>query len=94
MALKRAYLIVLLAFAWLVGGFILGSLLVSHDSNSASIVAYMIAIGGFMVGLIVGVSEVALAKGYSLFLGPTLALLGPLGLLIVELLPDRSGFQR
>jgi hypothetical protein len=93
--LKRAYLIIVVAFAWLISCVILGGLLASRDdANSAAMIAYPLAIGGFMVGLIVGISEVAIAKGYSAWLGLILGLSGPLGLLIVELLPDRSGFSR
>ena len=93
--LKRAYLIIVVAFAWLIGWAILGRLLASRDdSNSAAMIAYVIAIGGLMIGLTVGISEVAIAKGYSPWLALVLGLSGPLGLLIVELLPDRSGFSR
>jgi hypothetical protein len=95
MALKRAYLIVVLAFAWLLGWGILGRSLTSRDDpGSAAIVAYFVALGGLMVGLIVGISEIAIAKGYSPWLGLVLGLSGPLGLLIVELLPDQSGLPR
>jgi hypothetical protein len=58
--LKRAYLIIVVAFAWLISWVILGGLLASRDdANSAATIAYPLAIGGFMVGLIVGISEVA-----------------------------------
>jgi hypothetical protein len=93
--LKRAYLIIIVAFACLIGGAVLGGLLSwRDDASSAAMIAYFLAIIGFTVGLIAGTCEIAIAKGYSPWLGLVLGLAVPLGLLIVEILPDRSEYSR
>jgi hypothetical protein len=89
MALKR-YLIIVLSFAWLVGCVILGILagpLLGREG--AQVVAIAIGATGCEVGLIIGIPEVTLAKGYSIWLGIVLGFSGLLGLVIVELLPNR-----
>ena len=88
--LKRAYLIIVLSFAWLIGcaivGITAGSLL---GSEAALVAAILIGVTGCGIGLTIGITEVALAKGYSLWLGFVLGISGFLGLVIVELLPNR-----
>jgi hypothetical protein len=90
MGLKRAYLIIVLSFAWLIGCLILGltgGFL--RDSEAAPALGFLIGGVGCTLGLIIGICEVTLAKGYSIWLGIVLGLSGFLGLLIVELLPNR-----
>jgi len=96
MALKRAYLIIVLSFACLIGGVILSCLVGWVLPNRAFLtaLALVVAFCGFEVGVTIGISEVALAKGYSIWLGMVLGVSGPLGLLIVELLPDRWNHPR
>jgi hypothetical protein len=90
MALKRAYLIVVLSFAWLIGCVIAGTVAGSlFGREGAQVVAIVIGGVGCEVGLIIGVSELTLAKGYSVWLGIVLEFSGFLGLVIVELLPNR-----
>jgi hypothetical protein len=90
MPLKRAYLIIVLSFAWLIGCVILGIIARSLlGSESSLIAALFIGVIGCGVGLTIGNCEIALAKGYSIWLGIALGLSGFLGLVIVELLPDR-----
>jgi hypothetical protein len=90
MALKRAYLIIVLSFAWLIGCVILGmaagSLLGNQSTQGLAIV---IGAVGCEIGLTIGVCEVALAKGYSIWLGIVLGFSGFVGIVIVELLPNR-----
>jgi hypothetical protein len=90
MPLKRAYLIIVLSFAWLIAcvivGIMAGSLL---GSQAAPVVEILIGVTGCGVGLTIGICEVALAKGYSIWLGIVLGISGFLGLVIVELLPNR-----
>jgi hypothetical protein len=95
MALKRAYLIIVLSFAWLIGcvivGIVAGSL---FGREGAQVVAIVIGGVGCEIGLIIGVSEVTLAKGYSIWLAIVLGFSGFLGLVIVELLPNRGETPR
>jgi hypothetical protein len=90
MPLKRAYLIIVLSFAWLIGCVILGIIARSLLGIEASLVAAIfIGVIGCGIGLTIGITEVALAKGYSIWLGFVLGISGFLGLVIVELLPNR-----
>jgi hypothetical protein len=90
MPLHRAYLIIVLSFGWLIGCVILGIIARSLLGSEASLVAAVfIGVIGCEVGLTMGISEVALAKGYSIWLGFVLGICGFLGLVIVELLPNR-----
>ena len=90
MTLKRAYLIIVLSFAWLIGcvalGFVAGSL---FGNAGAQGIAIVIGAVGCEIGLTIGVCEVALAKGYSKLLAIVLGLSGFAGIVIVELLPNR-----
>jgi hypothetical protein len=90
MPLNRAYLIIVLSFAWLIGCVIVGITATSLLGREAAlVVAIFIGVIGCEVGLTIGISEVALAKGYSIWLGFVLGISGFLGLVIVELLPNR-----
>jgi hypothetical protein len=90
MALKRAYVIVVVSFGWLIGCVILGVIAGSlFDGDAAPLAAIAIGVTGCQVGLTIGISEAALAKGYSIWLGIVLGICGLPGLVIVELLPDR-----
>jgi hypothetical protein len=90
MSLKRAYVIIVLSFAWLIGWVIVGMMAGPlFGGAGAQGMTFVIAVTGCEVGLIIGVCEVALAKGYSIVLGIVLGFSGFLGLLIVELLPNR-----
>jgi Kef-type K+ transport system membrane component KefB len=90
MSLKKAYLIILASFVWLVG---MGTLfnVIAPPSNSA----LANALGGsmllgFAVIFLVGTAVWAGAKGYHPLLGAFLGWLGPLGLLILVCLHDKS----
>ncbi len=90
MGLKRAYLIIVLSFAWLIGCVILGYIADSIRGGAADqFPGIVIGALGCEIGLIIGISELTLAKGYSIWLAIVLGLSGFLGLLIVELLPNR-----
>jgi len=95
MALKRAYLIIVLSFAWLIGCVILGYIADSiRGGDTSQFPGIVIGAVGCQIGLIIGISEVTLAKGYSIWRGIVLGFSGFLGLVIVELLPNRSESPR
>jgi len=90
MTLKRAFLILLFAFAWLVGFIALGALVGSYVDEKIAGLCLGIALIGFMVWLLIGFAVWAGAKGYSPLLGAFLAWIGPLGMFILVFLPDKS----
>lgn len=92
MTLKRAYLILLFAFVWLIGLCIVGSLVDTYVGYNKAVMdlIYGTALVGCSIWLLVGFAVWAGAKGYSPLLGAFLAWMGPLGMLILVFLPDRS----
>jgi len=94
MTLKKAYLIILVSFAWLIGGAVLFQL-INPSTQSAS--AHLLGWGmllGFAAIFLVGATVWAGAKGYHPILGFVLGWIGPIGLLILVILPDRSRRSR
>jgi uncharacterized membrane protein len=91
MTLRRAYLIIVLSFVWLIGAGILGGLMLApNDPHHLADIVFPIVIGGFLIGILAGFGVWAGAKGYSPLLGIVLAWLGPLGMLVLVFLADRS----
>lgn len=88
MTLNKAYAIVLGSGAWLVVCGLYGDHFLQPD------IAFLVAIFGFVFGLLIGFTVWAKAKGYSPWLGVVLAWIGPLGLLILVFLRDKSGASR
>ncbi|HVJ86480.1 MAG TPA: hypothetical protein VM452_12605 [Caulifigura sp.] len=89
--MKRAYLIILGSFGYLIGGAILISIIDSFVKSEAFMdVAMPISLFGFAGLFLWGTGTWAAAKGYSMLLGIILGWLLPIGLLILVLLPDRS----
>ena len=69
MGLKRAYLIIVLSFAWLIGCVFLGYIADSIRGGTAGqFPGIVIGALGCEIGLIIGISELTLAKGYSIWL--------------------------
>jgi hypothetical protein len=92
MTLKRAYLILLLAVVWLIGISILAALVDQYVVHDERVIGVLIgtALIGCSIWLLVGFGVWAGAKGYSPLLGAVLAWIGPLGMLILVFLPDKS----
>ncbi len=90
MTLKKAYLIILCAFAWL----ILGGLAVSAINPPNPSTPEDVLIGGLLISfgiiLLVGTAVWAGAKGHHPLVGVVLGWLGPIGLLILVFLTDKS----
>ena len=91
MTLKRAFLIILLAFAWLIIFATLGGMLERLSGSQAfSGIVFPVALCGFVILILWGFALWAGAKGYSPWLGVVLAWIGPLGMLVLVFLSDRS----
>ncbi|MEX0701961.1 MAG: hypothetical protein WD069_07680 [Planctomycetales bacterium] len=75
----------LAAFLALIG---LGALL--QPSGAAEVLLVYVAFLALAAGLWVGTAFVAVEKGHHVALGVALGVIGPLGLLIVTVLPDRA----
>jgi drug/metabolite transporter (DMT)-like permease len=90
MKLKRAFTVLAAAFLWV---FLLSAVGVLIDQNSSSGIGgllYLLGLLGFVVGITVGFALWASAKGYSPSFGVLLALLGPLGMIILVFLTDQG----
>lgn len=90
MSLRRAYLIILASFIWLIGA---GALFNVIHPPTNSPLAHALGWGmliGFAAIFLVGTVVWAGAKGYHLLLGASLGWLGPIGLLILVCLQDQS----
>ena len=92
MTLKRAFLIILFAFVWLIGLCILGFVIDKYLVHNEAFIGLFFgtAFVGFAIWILVGFAVWAGAKGYSPLLGALLGWIGPLGMLILVFLPDRS----
>jgi hypothetical protein len=90
MTLNRAYLILVVAFAWVIGLSLLGSFLVQTFHAPVLSLLIPIAFIGFILMFLAGLAVWAGAKGYSPSIGIVLGLVGPLGMLVMFLLPDRT----
>jgi len=91
MTLKRAYLIILFAFVWVIAWSVLGGYVAAPpDPYHLANIIFPIAIFGMVIGILAGFAVWAGAKGYSPLLGIALAWLGPLGMLILVFLHDRK----
>jgi hypothetical protein len=74
MTLKRAFLIILLAFVWLIIFATLGGVLERLSGSQAfSGIIFPLALGGFVILILWGFAVWAGAKGYSPWLGVVLA---------------------
>jgi hypothetical protein len=100
MTLKRAFLIILLAFMWLIAAVVALSVGIEMgvlDRRPSGVLEYIIPIvvfGGFLVLLLAGFCVWAGAKGYNPLWGVLLGWLGPFGMLILVFLADRSAERR
>ncbi len=94
MTLKKAFLLLFLALAWLIGGVALSASLFdpAHDSMMENILG-AITLLGFSILMLAGTTVWAGAKDYDPIVGFVLGWLGPLGLLILACLPDHSRIQ-
>lgn len=91
MTLKMAYLILLLAFVWLVGISLLGGAITGPpERRYLADIIFPVALVGFFIIFLVGFAVWAGAKGYSPLLGIVLAWIGPLGMLILVFLKDKN----
>jgi hypothetical protein len=90
MTLNKAYAIVLASGAWLVIWGLYGGHVLLPDHRELADIVFPVAICGFVIGLLIGFAVWAGAKGYSPWLGVVLAWLGPLGMLILVFLRDKS----
>ena len=94
MSLKKAYLIILASFVWLIGmGSLFNLLAPPSDSTLANVLGGSMLLG-FAAIFLVGTAVWAGAKGYHPFLGALLGWLGPIGLLILVCLHDKSAKSR
>ena len=91
MSLKRAYLLILAAFVWLILGGVITSLINPPTPSAFANVLFGGLLITFIVIFLAGSAVWAGAKGYHPLLGVVLGWLGPLGLLILVVLTDRSG---
>lgn len=91
----RAFLVILASFVWLIGGGFAVSAF--HDpkdkSNLPDIVLWTLLIG-FSILFLLGTALWAKAKGHHPIVGVVLGWLGPLGLLILAFLPDKTRAYR
>jgi hypothetical protein len=91
MTLKKAYLLTFLAIAWLIlGGLIFSLIHPASGSTLAEVLGWGVLIV-FCMLFLTGTAIWAGAKGHHPFLGIVLGWLGPVGMLILVFLPDRSG---
>lgn len=90
MTLKKAYLIILMSFIWLIVGSV-GFDLVDAPKGSRleDLIGWTLLIG-FGLIFLSGTAVWAGAKGYARIIGVLLGWLGPLGLLVLVFLPDRT----
>jgi hypothetical protein len=90
MSLKKAYLIILASFVWLIAwGTLFNLIAPPSDSTLANVLGGSMLLG-FLAIFLVGTAVWAGAKGYHPFPGAFLAWLGPIGLLILVCLHDKS----
>lgn len=91
MTMPRAFLILLIAFLWLIAWTAIGSVIAAPpDPNHYADIVFPIALGGFAIGMLAGFGVWAGAKGYPPWIGVLFAWLGPIGMIILVLLSDRS----
>jgi hypothetical protein len=91
MTLNRAYLIILLSVVWVIAWSLLGGLLAAPpERRFLANIIFPIALGGLVIGMLAGFAVWAGAKGYSPLLGVVLAWIGPLGMLILVFLRDKT----
>jgi hypothetical protein len=90
MTLKRAFLIILFAFVWLIGGAFIGGAILPRSGGPLTDAFFGTLFVGFSAFMLVGFAVWAGAKGYSPWLGAVLAWLGPIGMLILVFLRDKS----
>ena len=95
--MKKAYLTILAAFTWLiVGGTILGGILAlfidpeAPEPGGLIGLITVVLLGGFGVIFLLGTARWAGAKGYPGWVGVVLGWIGPLGLIILVMLSDRT----
>jgi hypothetical protein len=89
--LKTAFLILLSAFVWLIGFSLLGGAIAGPpERRYLADIIFPIAFVGFFVIFLAGFAVWARAKGYSPLLGIVLAWIGPLGMLIMVFLKDKT----
>ncbi|MEX2139162.1 MAG: hypothetical protein WD894_07875 [Pirellulales bacterium] len=89
--MKRAYLFILASFVWLIGGGIaISAFLDPKDESSLSDILMWSLLIGFSILFLIGTALWSRAKGYHPILGVILGWVGPLGLLILVFLPDKT----
>lgn len=77
------------ALMWLVGGLAIAGQMETSAGLFRS-AAMWVAIGGFSLFFLAGAVVWALAKGHSWSTGVLFAFLGPIGLLLLALIPNRT----
>jgi hypothetical protein len=90
MTLKKAYLLILAAFVWLIlGATVFNVVNPRADSVLGNVMGWGL-LAGFSILFLAGTAVWAGAKGYHPVLGIVLGWLGPLGLLVLVFLSDQS----
>ena len=86
--MKRGYWAVIVGFVVFVGCIIVGA---STDADGQA--ADLLVLGSLLalsLGIWIGTAIIAVEKGHHVVLGIILGFIGPFGLLVVTILPDRS----
>lgn len=90
-SMKRALLVILASFVWLIGGAIaIGLSFDAEDRSGLSDVMVVSLLVGWLILLMIGSALWSKAKGYHPILGAILCVIGPMGLLVLTFLPDRT----
>jgi hypothetical protein len=84
-SLKTAYLILLASVIWVICGFVLSAVSGNYESRLG-----LKSMLGFATIFLVGTAVWAAAKGYNPLIGLILGWIGPIGCLILVILPNRS----
>ncbi len=94
MPLKNAYLIVAASFLWLIGGMAIFNRIDPPAQSPLCHFLVWTVLAGFGVIFLAGTGVWAGAKGYHVLVGIALGWVGPIGLLILAFLPDKSSGHR
>ena len=89
--MKRAFLVILASFVWLIGGgFAISPFVDSQDKSGLTPLLMWSLLFGWVTLFMIGSALWAKAKGYHPILGLILGGIGPLGLLILVFLRDKT----